>query len=435
MKFIYWIFAITFLFLFSGCIGKDTEQFVNGKITFELLTGANQTEKIGRTLPQPIKLKIYKDGNIGRTGFVAFKKDNCSGTIITKTNISNEGIAEYSWRLDDKIGEQKLIVYAYFDNVPLDSIIIKATATDIDRNNYSLSSCLETNGIGSHRVFSNDTKTTLWAIDGRVAMSVNGGRSWQYKYGFYADPRLFQVAKDAIYWVNIDTLFSAQNAVSTQTNTTKIISQFRAAGSTSGFLMTPTNKCFVSVEAQYPKASVFMASDPSTSFSKTTGIDYMTNVVETTSGRLFCTTRRYDTAIENFFYSDDSGLNWKPVAANLANSNPHLNFADNLFISSKNEIYAFSWSKNGVIYKSTNNGNTWTFVKNNGYPLSNIQEYKNEFYYFENNSFQNTLLKTTDFVDFQVINSVSSGTLNTFIVSSTGIVSVPLLGNLYFKQL
>ena len=206
------LFLTVVLLQMFGCIGKKDESFIQGKGSLELLSGANQTGIIGSFLTQTIKVKILKDAQVYSFAYAIFSLINCSGTKLVKVPIDKNGIAEFTWRLNDKIGKQQLSIYAYIDNIPFETLSITADALDYDKNNFNIASCLDIITYYDYNMVTADRKN-VWAFLDQTSPLVpwysnNGGRSWQIKEGITTKLQLFQALKNGdIYWVNSDTLF------------------------------------------------------------------------------------------------------------------------------------------------------------------------------------------------------------------------------------
>jgi BNR/Asp-box repeat len=407
------------------CIGKDEETFINGKISMLLLDGGNQSEVIGKTLTKKIKIQIYKDGKPLTTTstFAAFKQKNCSGSLLSKTVLSNAGTVEYAWRLDDVIGKQRLVVYAYQNDISLDSLIVEATATDIDKTIFNEGACLPYNG--DYTIEAGDNKV-MWAnkygTDGLFATSKNSGRSWQVQSPKFTGR--MQVYKNEIFWTSRDSIYRSKDGGLTVKG--EKIPEFAGGGFTPILSIMPT-KIVAYVDLPSFKGTMVSA-DRGLTWSKSTGVDFVQYAVETASGRLFGAGIKNDSPNSTFFYSDDGGKSWKPTWSNIAGNNAQLAFADNVYVSSSNELYVFSWTKSYAIHKSTDNGVTWSKVSTISSEISNFQEYNNQIYYF----YYNTLLKTTDFATSQSLFPLPS---KAFKISSDGVVNMVSNYTAYYKAL
>ncbi len=413
-----------------GCIGKDEETFINGKISMMLLDGGNQSEVIGKTLTKRIKVQILKDDKpfIMAGTFAAFKQHNCLGTSLVKVFLDGKGIAEYVWRLDDVVGTQRLVVYAYQNDISLDSIIVNATGLDVNKTNFNVSSCLPD---GNYELERGDN-TILWATNTynrQFSVSKNGGRSWQQQSASFPYFSSLQGNKNDVFWTSLDSFFSSKDGGLTYKVTQPF--EFKGVLQSPNLFLTQSSKIIAYVPT--PSAPTILASlDKGANWTKSTGIDVLKRVVETASGRLFCVGDKNNLPTTSVFYSDDAGQSWKPVWNNIGRNNDMLAFADNLFVNSKNELYLFSWTKNQVIYKSTDNGATWIFVKNNSSVLNGIQEDNGQIYYLESfNNWQHTLYRTTNFVTTQSLGEIP---VRIFSISN-GVIAVPYNNNVYYKSL
>ena len=437
VKPILFLFLTVVLLQMFGCIGKKEDLPLASDARYEILSGANQTGIIGSFLPEKVRIRITRNGKVPANQYAAFaifKITNCNETQMLKTPIDNNGVAEFTWRLDDNIGEQKLTGYVYLDDIPFDTFVVKTTALDYNKNIFNLASCLSLKEFALYNLFSADNKS-IWAFPwmaNQPYFSNNSGRAWRIVTDFKTTAQKFQVTKDGtIYWISNDTLFSSKDAG--KTRQVKKAPELKQITPTK-IQITNTGKILINGTDANNANTSLLSLDGGTSWIKPLGIEYISNFEELTNGRLFCTGfSLVPPQTNSFFYSDDQGRNWKAVWSNIGNNDQKLIYTDHLLLTSKNVLYALS-KRNYIIMKTTDFGNSWIYIGQNlSSSFDLIKEYNDEFYY-TNDTYPTNILKTTTFMDAQVaIKAPDTLYIHSFLFTSDNFILLSARNNVYYK--
>jgi photosystem II stability/assembly factor-like uncharacterized protein len=314
--------------LYFGCSKSKQPGPQNGNtaaIKITLVSGSGQTDTIGQTLLSPVVVKVTQNG-IPVSGYtVQFSGSGCNSDQLVLLNTQTDGTLGYNWSLAGDLGQQTLKIYAEnSQNVKVDSATALATGIPFGPG-WHYSACSFQGG---------DLPTAFCKLStGRLFTSYTGGKA----YLRYSDD-------NGISW----------NAV-------------KSLGNRHYFdyiLSTPADEIFAFTIADGP----FYSSDGGQTWTAF-GVapfsnDAITDAVYTPTGKILVTTNQNPICI-----SSDKGKTWTNAAFSLFNPTNATGGESgfNEPAEDKNGNLYVVGQESGTIYKSADNGATWTPLLQQGY--------------------------------------------------------------------
>jgi photosystem II stability/assembly factor-like uncharacterized protein len=306
------------------------------------------------------------------------------------------GLAEYTWQLNGKIGDQTVLFKTLFTDISNDSVVAHATG-NFYTNAWQISDCLPNATVTDICQSASGRLFCGFNIYEQPYYSDNNGISWQKISSFPVAKEIRQITAQGneIYvgTRNDGIYYSPDNGVTWEnrsTGITDVREVFKLEIKKSGklFLSTYFKALFISVDKGLHWTEI------------TSGVDYgdhMHGFSETSTGVLYMISDD-----KELFKSTNGGASWFKTFPSVSP------YVQSIFIDSNDDIYIASTTYSADIFKSTDGGNTWMlmhiFPLRPGIALVFKDFYKvNQDYYLSIDGYG--VFTTRDFLNYRFITS------------------------------
>ncbi len=407
---------LVILFFLQACKKNNVTEPQIENIKIEIISGNNQWDTIGHILKDSLVVRVTKNNQPIQGVKVKFDKEDCPGNTFSTYSTDHNGHIRYSWQLNGKTGDQPLKLTALdASNLPVDSITAHAEGRYF-QNAWQLAYCLPNTGIndicqsGTGRIF-----VGLLSFD-YPYYSDNNGISWQRLTSFPVSNReIRQLVSNGndIYIAtrHYGVYYSSNNGVSWENRSVGITDTrevFKIGLTKSGklFLSTYFNNLYMSTNKGLSWTTLTNGLDIN---------DHFHSYCETSTGVLYMTS---DDA--ELYRSSDGGNSWIKIHPTVYYN------VQSIFVDDNDDLYFGTFnSSNAVIYKSVDNGITWT-LKYTAPHVPSSALYVSPFYkvngtyYFMVRGYG--VLSTTDFSNYRLLTNLNSFE---YLVTANNAVLVP----------
>jgi len=325
-------------------------------VKIELVSGSNQTDTVGRQLANFIVVKVTQNGAPLSGYQVQFQGSGCNNDRLDIGSTKSDGTISYNWSLSGDVGPQTLKIYALkSQNVKVDSVT--ATSTGLAPGPGWHSSACSLQGFAIPTGFCKLTTGRLFVCYGGLGLrySDDNGISWNFvkSFGSKRNPE-FVVSSptdELFVFTQLNGIFYSNDSGVTWTTLT--IPPF---GNIISAVYTPSGKLLVTnistVYTSLDKGKTWTSpvnkfSPPNSGGGSDTQISSPT---EDINGNLYVVGQQSET----IYKSIDNGTTWTAI--------PRPNEFDfSLYIDNNNTFYkSRSDNPGGGIYISKDNGATYT---------------------------------------------------------------------------
>ncbi|PSR56078.1 hypothetical protein AHMF7605_22530 [Adhaeribacter arboris] len=105
----YFLFLFLIILLVS-CTKEDNPPLRTqlNEVKIEIISGNNQSDTIGRVLPEPLVIKVTKADTVLKNVLVQFTDSSCVGLNWNSGTTNQLGLVKFHWQLNPTIGRQQL---------------------------------------------------------------------------------------------------------------------------------------------------------------------------------------------------------------------------------------------------------------------------------------------------------------------------------------
>lgn len=360
------LLSLSLIYLIAGCSKSKQDQpgtSNSNSVKIEVVSGNSQLDTIGRQLPNPLVVKVTKNGSPLSGVYVRFVGSGCNSDYQFEVATQADGTANYQGYLSGDVGQQTFNAYATDSNDKnIDSVSFHVTGLEPGAG-WHLAGCMLPFGVpnnfcslGTGRLltsFEQSANTYLRYSDDNARswypVISAGKHRFQYILSNSSD-ELFAFSEDA------GTLYSSDQG---KTWVNQGATPFES-NILSGASVGKDGKLLVST--QY--SGLFMSSDKGKTWTQPTGTLKLTNstgavgdlrtFVEDQTGNLYVAAGETGT----LFKSADGGASWTP----LTPFQQEQVFA--FYVDQNNWFYKSRWDSNGGVYISKDNGASYSLLYN-----------------------------------------------------------------------
>ena len=353
------------------CFGckKDKKNGPNDNIStvkIQLVSGGNQKDTIGNRLKDSIVVKITDSGVPSVNYTIQFKRSGCEDVSITSKTTTVNGLVSYPWYLSGETGGQLLkVIVSDNSGNKKDSISVMATGLAA-LHGWHRGGCMQNfpvnavSGLSSGRIFASLNKVDY------PYYSDDNAASWHPLKSFTNSHFITKIVPGANNEVFVATqnegVFYSKDNGQTWANISAGITDPTAFADftytkNGNLIYTNNSGVYISTDkgANWTEASYGLPDGPS----------YYP--CEQLNGDLYVIGSDAE-----LYKTTDGGNNWKDQGSDLGNI--LLESVESMFIDANGDMYIGVPSNgpgsDGSIYRSTNQGTTWSQVYSNT-PLDN----------------------------------------------------------------